>query len=206
MTLLPDLERALSDAVGRRAAGTSEPAAAKRRRTRTKLAAVVLGLTVSVTAVAAGAALIVDRPAAPEAERRLPVVGGAGTSALADYRGATTIVSFYASWCLPCRDQARLVDRLGEELRAQGGGAAVLIAVHDDDRHARAFIDREKLSIPVLGDPDDAVAAAYGIQGVPVTVVLDRAGRVAASLTGLQTEAQLRTAVAEASAPAEPGP
>lgn len=201
MTLLPELEDALVKAVERDVAETVSPTA---RWTRMKIVGLTVAATASLTAVAAAAALIADRPAAPEAQRQLPVIGTQSSAALADYRGKTTIVSFYASWCMPCRAQARLVDRVASELQAAGEGTGVLIAYNDREADTRAFADREGLSVPVLGDPDNTVAAAYGITGIPATFVLDATGRIAATSLGLQTEATLRAAIAEAAKPEGP--
>lgn len=209
MTLLPDVERALTDAVDRQIATTS-PTAGRRRWRRSTVLAAVVGATVSVTAVAAAAGLISDRAAAPEAQRRLPVLGSAQTSALADYRGKTLLVTFYASWCDPCRRQAQIADRLGREMRAAGTGAAVLIGYRDDAASARAFVEAEHLELPVLGDPDNAIAAAYGIAGIPEIYILDPEGRIAFLHRGRTDEATLRTEIAAAAQPpaatAPPGP
>lgn len=202
MTLLPELENALVNAVQRNVA--RPPKSTTRRWTRARIVGLAVGATVSLTAVAAAAALITDRPEAPEAQRQLPVLGTQSSAALADYRGKPTIVSFYASWCLPCREQARLVNRLARELQAAGKGAGVLIAYSDREADTRAFADREGLSLPVLADPDNAVATAYGIKAIPATFVLDAAGRIAATSLGIQDEATLRTAIAEATKPDAP--
>jgi len=80
----------------------------------------------------------------------------------------------------------------------------VLIAYSDRAAEARAFADREGLSVTVLGDPDNVVATSYAIKGIPATFVLDAAGRIAATSLGIQDEATLRAAIAEATKPEAP--
>jgi cytochrome c biogenesis protein CcmG, thiol:disulfide interchange protein DsbE len=68
-----------------------------------------------------------------------------------------------------------------------------VLDVSDD---ARAFVEKYKLTYPQLRDPKDEVRPAYGVSGVPETVVIDRQGRVAALRRGPVTERFMRDEVA----------
>ena len=60
---------------------------------------------------------------------------------------------------------------------------------------ARAFVRDHRLTFPNLRDPDGAVGQAYGIVGLPTTVILDSHGRIATVLIGPQTVAALSEAL-----------
>jgi cytochrome c biogenesis protein CcmG/thiol:disulfide interchange protein DsbE len=149
-----------------------------------------------VTAVAAAAGVIGDR--APDAHIQLPVLGSHRTAALADYRGRTVVVTFYATWCMPCRSEARVLNRVGEEMRGARTGQAILIDERDPAATARAFATKAGLSMAILSDPNGAIADAYGIPGIPATFILDRTGRIAAKLLGTADQTTLRRDIANA--------
>jgi peroxiredoxin len=207
MTLLPDVERAIVDAIERdqeprRAAGLAghgvtgglRRRTGRPRWTRARCLALAVGGVASVTAVAAASGVIGHL--APDADVRLPVLGTHRSAALADYRGETVVVTLYATWCIPCRVEAKILDRLGREMRASRAGTAVLIDEQDPARAAWKFAAREGLSLPILSDRNGAIATAYGVRGIPETFVLDPGGRVAAKLLGTTDEATLRGEVA----------
>jgi thiol-disulfide isomerase/thioredoxin len=109
--------------------------------------------------------------------------GSEGT--LADYVGEVAVVNFWATWCGPCRAEMpslqALQDALGNE-----GLEVVTIAF---GRHNPAAMERFWEStgvdtLPLLLDADTDLAEALGVQGLPHTVILDRAGRVVAELRG----------------------
>lgn len=206
MTLLPPVEQALRDAVERRTAATPRTPARTRRR-YLKLAGVVAAAGLSVTAMAAAAGFISDRTPAPQADTRLPVAGTGRTAALSDYRGKVLIVSFYASWCRPCRQQAVIADRIGVRLQAAGTGATALVDYTDDSvEPALGDLKRMDVSAPLLEDPDGQVSAAYGIHAIPATFILDANGKIAYVRRGLADAAALRAGVARAEDRSAPGP
>jgi cytochrome c biogenesis protein CcmG, thiol:disulfide interchange protein DsbE len=123
-------------------------------------------------AVAKGA-----RPLAPS--RPLPRLDGAGTRTLADYRGGYVVVNFFASWCIPCAEEAPLLNDAQRTL-AQRRGTVLGVAWDDTIADARRFARENHLSFPLVRDVDGAFGRAYGITGMPETFVVDPRGRIVA--------------------------
>jgi cytochrome c biogenesis protein CcmG/thiol:disulfide interchange protein DsbE len=119
-----------------------------------------------------------EKPAAHDA--RLPQLDRAGSRALADYRagGRVVVLSFFASWCHPCADEAPLLNRLQRRLGERG--RVVGVAWDDTIADARDFVARYDVSFPVLRDVDGAFGRAYGITAMPETFLLDAQGRIVA--------------------------
>jgi cytochrome c biogenesis protein CcmG/thiol:disulfide interchange protein DsbE len=117
-----------------------------------------------------------------------PVPALAGTALdgstvdLAALRGRPVIVNFWASWCVPCRNEFPLLaDRLAE-LGPADGLVIVGVLFKDEPDLARAFIDDVGAAWPSLPDPDGSIAAAYRVVAPPQTYFVDPDG----VLRGLQ--------------------
>jgi thiol-disulfide isomerase/thioredoxin len=131
--------------------------------------------------------------AAPDFE--LPLIDG-GRFHLAAERGHPVVLSFWASWCGPCKAELPGVERAGQKLR-QAPHVTRLVAVNTEgDRAVAAAKARELgLTMPVAID-DGAASQAYRIANIPRTVVIDAAGRIAAVYAFI-TEDELMRAVSE---------
>jgi cytochrome c biogenesis protein CcmG/thiol:disulfide interchange protein DsbE len=102
---------------------------------------------------------------------------------LADYEGQVVLLNFWASWCLPCVDEFPVLD---EALAAYAdeGLAVIGIVYRDRSEAARDFADRFGAAWPMVMDPAEAVAEAYGVFGPPESWLIDREGRVASRQIG----------------------
>jgi len=128
-----------------------------------------------------------QRPAAPAFS--LPRFDG-GTLALSSLRGQYVLVNFWASWCIPCRDEAPLLERASREY-ARRGLVVVGVNIQDLEPEARKFIAQFKISYPNVRDRDGRVSRAYGTTGVPESFFIDREGRVVRKFPGAAVEWRL---------------
>ena len=134
-------------------------------------------------------------PAAPDAERMLPVLGGHGVGALASLRGKVVVLNFWASWCEPCQVEAPLLQRFQANL--QRHGATVLGVTYLDNTHdAESFVRHYRLAYPNLRDNVGTFAHAYGTNQLPESFLIDRSGHIVALSRGEIEEPFLERAVA----------
>jgi cytochrome c biogenesis protein CcmG/thiol:disulfide interchange protein DsbE len=128
------------------------------------------------------------RPAVPEL--RLPRLDGAGRTSPADFRGKVVILNFWASWCVPCREEAPMLERWHRRIGAQGGTVLGVDAL-DATGDARAFVHKFGITYPNIRDAGGERLKPFGIAAYPETFVLDRRGRIAAAVRGPVDEAFL---------------
>lgn len=110
---------------------------------------------------------------------------------LANLRGKAVILSFWASWCEPCRLEAPALNNLAKRLSDENV-AVVGVNTNDSEARAVAFARGMGLSYPIVVD-DGTVAGAYGVKNLPTLVVIDKNGVVSAVRTGLTDEASLES-------------
>jgi cytochrome c biogenesis protein CcmG, thiol:disulfide interchange protein DsbE len=99
----------------------------------------------------------------------------------ADFKGAVTIVNVWASWCVPCHDEAPLLMQLALDKRVRLVG----INYKDDPDNARRFLGRYGDPFAAAGaDASGRAAIEWGVYGVPETFLVGRDGRIAYKLVG----------------------
>lgn len=123
---------------------------------------------------------------------------------LADLKGQVVVLNFWASWCAPCRVEARDLESVYRQTKASGV-RFVGVDVKDEKDSALAFQRTFKISYPSLYDRNDRVALALKgapPSSLPFSVVLDRLGRVAVvirrSLRAVELLPVVRQVAAEA--------
>jgi cytochrome c biogenesis protein CcmG/thiol:disulfide interchange protein DsbE len=116
-----------------------------------------------------------------------PIAGlkrdGAGVSGLdpASFKGAVSVVNVWASWCVPCHDEAPLLMQLAQDPRLRLVG----INYKDDADNARRFLGRYGNPFAAAGaDQNGRAAIEWGVYGVPETFIIGRDGRIAYKLVG----------------------
>jgi cytochrome c biogenesis protein CcmG/thiol:disulfide interchange protein DsbE len=159
---------------------------------------IVLASKLNLGGAPQGSTIVVGRDplmdrAAPEIS--LTTVDGRQV-ALSDYRGRPVIVNFWASWCVPCRDEFPLL--AAARATHQAAGLEILGVIHDDSpQNAAAFAAGYNATWPLLDDANDDAWNAYHAAFVPVSYFIDRAGVVRAVSYGPPPSASLNGLLAK---------
>ncbi len=118
----------------------------------------------------------------PAPPLKLRTLDGADLS-LADYRGRTVIVNFWATWCAPCVAEMPALQRLRDRL-ADRGVEVVGVNFQENAARIRPFLYQYSLSFPVVRDHDGTVRDAWRVNVFPTTFVVAPDGRIAFSARG----------------------
>lgn len=113
----------------------------------------------------------------------LPVLDGNGTVRLSDYRGQVVYLSFWASWCVPCRQEMPHLAELWRQHREQGF-QVIGINADEDPEAGLAFAREYGLEFPLVHDADRSVSKMYRVAGYPSHFIVGRDGRVHFSALG----------------------
>jgi len=96
---------------------------------------------------------------------------------LADFRGKAVLVNFWASWCVPCRAEARALESAWQKYKDRG---VVFLGVNiqDKEEDARAFMKEFGITYLNGRDASGKIAVDYGVWGIPETFFVDAQGRI----------------------------
>lgn len=116
----------------------------------------------------------VKRRAAPD----IPLVSLDGKPVrLADLKGHSVVVNFWASWCPPCQEEARSLETASRSL--QGSDVVFLgVNIWDGDPEARSFLTRYGITYPNALDSGGRMAIEYGVTGIPETFGINPNGEL----------------------------
>ena len=99
----------------------------------------------------------------------------------ADFKGEVSLVNVWASWCVPCHDEAPLLMQLADDKRIRILG----INYKDQPENARRFVGRYGNPFAAVGaDANGRASIDWGVYGVPETFLIGRDGRIAYKLVG----------------------
>ena len=119
----------------------------------------------------------------------LPETDG-GQVDLASYSGRPVLLVFWTSSCPICQRELPMLNRLEPELR--GKGIAVVTILLGGEGEARDFLDSNRIGLRSVYDSEGKVGRAYGVNGVPKLVLIDKDGKVKRSHSGWIDESVLR--------------
>ena len=106
------------------------------------------------------------------------------------FKGKVSIVNVWASWCVPCHDEAPLLTELGRDKRLQIVG----INYKDSADNARRFLGRYGNPFGIVGvDVNGRASIEWGVYGVPETFIVGRQGTIVYKLVGPVTAENINT-------------
>jgi cytochrome c biogenesis protein CcmG/thiol:disulfide interchange protein DsbE len=130
-----------------------------------------------------------DLPPLPGLERDGKAVPGLDS---AHFQGQVTVLNVWASWCVPCREEAALLMALSADRRVRVVG----MNYKDQPDNARRFLGRYGNPFAANGtDGNGRAAIEWGVYGVPETFIIGRDGRITYKLIGPVTPENLETAL-----------
>lgn len=107
----------------------------------------------------------------------LPLLDGGTAISLANYRGKVVYITFWASWCIPCRQEMPYLDQLRQR-HHEDGFEVLAVNVDVEVERAREFAAEYNMNFPVLVDTEREVSKRYGVPGYPTHFIVDRRGRI----------------------------
>jgi cytochrome c biogenesis protein CcmG/thiol:disulfide interchange protein DsbE len=128
---------------------------------------------------------------APDFE--LPTLSG-NTLSSVDLKGHPVVVNFWASWCLPCREEAPLLERTWRQYRDED---VIFLGVNikDAESDAKAFVEEFDITYPVVRDLDQDLTRSFRVHGLPETFFVDHEWRFVGTESGTQRGQQQGTVI-----------
>lgn len=139
---------------------------------------------------------VVDSPliGRPAPNITLPLLEGGGDLSLTGLRGQVVVVNFWASWCVPCREEHPDLVTAAQRYRDQDV-TFLGVVYQDQPDQAIAFLDELGRGYDHLTDPGSRAAIDFGVFGVPETFFIDRQGTVVAKVIGTSDLALLSSTI-----------
>ena len=133
----------------------------------------------------------------PAPQTRLPPLEGLANGGVpvpgldpSVFKGKVSLVNVWASWCVPCHDEAPLLTELGHDKRLQVVG----INYKDSAENARRFLGRYGNPFGIVGvDANGRASIEWGVYGVPETFIVGREGTIVYKLVGPVTPDNINT-------------
>jgi cytochrome c biogenesis protein CcmG/thiol:disulfide interchange protein DsbE len=115
--------------------------------------------------------------------------------ALSDFKGRVVLLNFWATWCNPCRVE---IPWFAELQQTYGDRDFVVLGVSLDEdgwKSVKPYIDQMKITYRVMMGNDDIARLYGGVESLPTTLIIDRAGRIASTHVGLINKSDYETEI-----------
>jgi len=166
---------------------------------------VILGLLVILAGLVIYSLLFYPLDAPPEGDNPTPPNTGqidlapdfsltdldGNTVSLSDYRGQKNVyINFWASWCGPCKLEMPDIEEIHREYEDKDL-VVLTVNVGESQNVVEKYINSNGFSFPVLLDPEMAVSKLYKVNSIPVSIFIDKEGKIINQRVGLLTKEQM---------------
>lgn len=111
-------------------------------------------------------------------------LGGESTTSTDALRGVPLIINFWASWCVPCREEMPSLEKLSQRLAGRGG-RVIGISVDDDLNLAAEFVLAQRISFPIYAERGGkTLQSSLRVKSLPETILVTAEGVIAARIAG----------------------
>lgn len=109
----------------------------------------------------------------PAPEIALETLDGS-TASLADFRGHPVVLNFWATWCIPCKEEMPLIADFEERYAPD----LVVLGLNYGERKemVQDFVEQNEIPFRILLDPSQSTGADYMVRGFPTTYFIDKDG------------------------------
>ncbi len=103
---------------------------------------------------------------------------------ISQLKGKVVFVNFWASWCMPCKEEMPSIEALHREMQKNDTFLMVTILYKDDAKTAADYMRANSYTFPLFTDDDGVSAKRYGVTGVPETYLIDKKGALRKRVIG----------------------
>lgn len=121
---------------------------------------------------------------------------------LADYKGKTIFLNFWATWCGPCRNEMPEIQKIYEETQQEEDSDLVILGIaapgfgqEGSQEEIEAFLEENGYTYPVLMDTTGEIFMEYGISAYPTTFMVDKDGNLFGYVQGQLNEDMMRSII-----------
>jgi cytochrome c biogenesis protein CcmG/thiol:disulfide interchange protein DsbE len=126
---------------------------------------------------------------------KLAGVFGRPAVALSELRGTPVVLNFWASWCVPCQEEASTLERAWRQQARPRAMLFLGLDMQDVTTDARRFMRHYAIDYPNIRDPSNDVARTYGATGVPETFFISARGQIVGHIIGSSSTTQLTAGI-----------
>jgi peroxiredoxin len=107
------------------------------------------------------------------------------TKKLSDYKGKVVLITFFATWCGPCRAELPHIQKdIFDKYRNNPQFELLIFGREHDWATVNKFRSEQKYSMPFYPDPERKIYALYAAQNIPRNFIVDKSGKVVYASVG----------------------
>lgn len=160
-------------------------------KTKSKNKSSIFGIIMAIAVVAIVAVVLIGKKTSTPADfehSKFETIAGDQIS-ISDFSGSPLVVNLWATWCPPCRRELPLLSKTAEEIPDIN---FIFASQREDTAKVKSYISRSGLKMKyIIADQNGAFGNNYRGDSLPMTIFIDKDGKIANIHRGLINEAQL---------------